>query len=342
MKEILTDWGVDRLHFNKLYKTVRKVFGDGVVLNNDRINIDNQVAKGSVDFFPFDNSIAMLRINVLFTETINFKRLCETRSKYYACLFSLKEGVDLHVFDGGDESEMNHLGLSANHSVLYFSSDVQTLFRVVPNEQAKIVILVFASDTLDRILRYAKNIKFSNFRDGQSVKGYTSMPVEMVERLTHVFEFASPDHILPLYLLGAVYQLLAILFLQIEADRQLLVQSTGVAEVARMVQIRNLLVADFSVDCPLLEDMARKAQMSVTKFKTLFKKLFKLSYYQYYQRYRLLAARQAIALGKSVTETAYDFSFNSISNFSVAFKKMFKVSPSEIEAQAHANAIAFG
>jgi len=335
MKEIVADWGVDRPHFNKFFNTMLDALGVGVVLNNDCIQIDNPLAKGYVDFFPFNNGIALVRISILFTEAINFKRLLESGPEYYACLFSLKEGVDMHVFDGeADQQEMNGLGLSGKHSVLYFSSDVQSLFRVTPDEETKIVILVFTSGAFHEIFPYSINGEFSAFRVGQSVKGYSNKNAEMVEKVTDIFEHTSVERIQSLYLLGAVYQLLAVLLLQIEADRELLKQSTGVVEVARMIQIRNLLIADFSNDCPLLEEMAKKAQMSATKFKTLFKKLFKLPYYQYYQRYRLEGARQAIILGKSVSDTAYEFSFNSVSNFSVAFKKMFKMSPSEMEVQS--------
>jgi AraC-like DNA-binding protein len=268
----------------------------------------------------------------LFQETVSFKRVLQDNPDYYACLFSLKEDVDLHVFDSLDEQEMNGLGMSAKHSVLYFSADVQTLFRVIPNEQTKIVILILKRDALSSLVPSGIDKEKNDFFRGQSLKGYAGMSPEMIEKVTDVFEYKKEGHTQSLYLLGAVYELLAVLFQQIDVEHKLLAQSTGVVEVSRMVQIRNLLVADFSRDCPLLEEMAKKAQMSVTKFKTLFKKLFKLPYYQYYQRSRLLAARQNIILGKSVSETAYEFSFNSISNFSVAFKKMFNISPSEIES----------
>jgi AraC-like DNA-binding protein len=331
MREIVTDWGVDEAHFHNLYKNVLKSYGHGVELFKNRISIDNQLAKGIVDFYPLDNNIGLLRLNMLFTENVSFKRVLEDKPEHYACLFSLKEGVDLHAFDSFDEEELCQLGMTAKHSVLYFSADVQTLFQVVPNEQTKVVILVFTRETLREILPVSITKEDSKFFLTKSIKGYASMNASMIEKVTDVFEYKCEEDIQSLYLLGAVYQLLAVLFLQIESEGELMAQSTGVLEFARMVQIRNLLVADFSHDCPLLEEMAKKAQMSVTKFKTLFKKLFKLSYYQYYQRYRLMAARQNIILGKTVSETAYEFSFSSISNFSVAFKKMFKISPSEIE-----------
>lgn len=331
MREIITDWGVDKSHFLDLYKNMQKLYGRGVSLRENCITFDNQFAKGKVEFFPLDNKIAVLRLNLSFTEPVSFKRVLTLQPSYYACLFSLKDGVDLHAFDTIDEKEMNPLGLSAKHSVLYFSADVQTLFRLIPNEQTKVVIIVFTQNALKEILQNIDEKDRPEFFLGQSLKGYTGMNARMIEKVTELLEYSCNDTIQSLHFLGNVYQLLAAMLKQIEAESYLAKQSTGVQEVARMVQIRNLLVADFSTDCPLLEEMAKKAQMSATKFKTLFKKLFKLPYYQYYQRYRLLAAKQSIIYGKSVSETAYEFSFNSVSNFSVAFKKMFNISPSEIE-----------
>jgi hypothetical protein len=152
MKQIVSDWGVDLSHFYNLYKTVSEVYGSGVSLVKDSILLDNKFAKGAVDFFPLNNKIALLRINVLFLEIVSFKRILQDNPDYYACLFSLKEGIDLHVFDSLDEQEMNSLGMSAKHSVLYFSADVQTLFRVMPNGQTKVVILVLKRDALSSLI----------------------------------------------------------------------------------------------------------------------------------------------------------------------------------------------
>jgi AraC-like DNA-binding protein len=306
-------------------------YGQGVTLVNNCIHFDNQFIKGTLDFFPLDSKIAVMRLKLTFSETVSFKRVLEPEPSFYACLFTLKEGVDLHAFDHTEEQELNTLGLSAKHSALYFSADVQTKFTVVPNEETRIIIVVFTHDALDEIVRRPDDDEDSHIFLGETVKGYTSMSPEMIDKVTDILEYAGTEEVSGLYLLGAVYGLLAKLFLQIVTERHLLTELTGMVEVARMVQIRNFMVSDFSTECPLLDEMARRAQMSVTKFKTLFKKLFKLPYFQYYQRYRLLAARQNIIYGKSVSETAYEFGFNSVSNFSVAFKKMFNVSPSEVE-----------
>lgn len=331
MREILTDWGVDEAYFRQLYKNVQKSYGHGVSLTGNCIHFDNQFAKGKVEFFQLSNNISVLKLRLSFTESVMFRRVLHEQPDYYCCLFSLKEGIDLHAFDTVDRAEMNRLGLSAERSMLYFSADVQTLFRLLPNGQTRAAIVIFKRGAFSDTLESTDRSRDLVYLGGDSVKGYAAMNREMIERVTNFLDYEGSESLRLMHILGAIYQLLAATYRQIENERELSAQTTGVMEVARMVQIRNLLVADFSRDYPRLEEMAKKAQISETKFKALFKKLFKLSYHQYYQHHRLMAARQSIVLGKSVSETAYEFGFNSVSNFSVAFKKMFRMSPSEIE-----------
>jgi AraC-like DNA-binding protein len=333
MKEIISDWGVGKSYLLNIFNSLQSAYDQGVALMGNSIRLDNSHIKGVLEFFPLDNKIAVSRLTISCTETITFRRPLLSTPEFYACIFSLKDGMDLHAFDSEGEEEMKSFGLTAKHSALYFSSDVQTRYRIRPNEQTQTIFIVFSHDALDAIL-YRKDKLKSDIFLGESVKGYASMNAAMIDKVTQIFNYKGTTEMSELYLLGAAYELLAMLFQEIVTEQKLLTQLTGMAEVARMVQIRNFMVSDFSNNCPLLEEMAKRAQMSVTKFKTFFKSLFKLPYYQYYQRYRLQAARQNIIYGKSVSETAYEFGFSSVSNFSVAFKKMFNMSPSEIESHS--------
>ncbi|MBV4357461.1 helix-turn-helix transcriptional regulator [Pinibacter aurantiacus] len=330
MKEIVTDWGIDMAHFQSLYKKVETLYGEGVTLKDNWIHFDNNFAKGEVGFFPLNNRLSIMKLDVLFSEAVNFKRKTIENPDYYACLFSLKEGVDLHAFDIIEEQEWNRFGLHARHSVLYFSSDVHTLFRVTPNERIKVLIVVFTSDALSDFLPVKHQNSVSQLFQGSTVKGYASMSAGMIDVVTDILQNDMLNDYQTLYLAGASHMILSMLMQQIEKESERLEQSTGIHKVARIIQIRNLLVNDFSKENPRIEELARKAQMSVARFKMVFKELFKLPCYQYYQRHRLLAAKQELTLGKSVTETAYEFGFNSTSNFCVAFKKMFNISPREI------------
>jgi AraC-like DNA-binding protein len=328
MREFRVNLGVDKSHFVKLFEQLSKSYQTGVALVGNSISLDNETAKGKIEFFSLTPDISLLRLNVLFSEDVDIRRIAIQKPAFYSCLFSLKESIDLHAFNNVAEEEMNRIGLAAKHSALFFSSDVQTLFRVIPNELSKVVIVIFSKKALRGLVD--KTSGGVEFFSGATVKGYAAMTSAMIDEVNNVFNYSWAEDAQKLFFLASVYKLLASLIQQLNVESEKLQEDTGVLEASRMIHIRNVLVSDLSGNCPSIDDMANKVHMSLTKFKVLFKRMFKLSYYQYYQHYRLHAAKENLVTGKSPTETAYEFGFANLAHFSYTFKKKFKISPTEI------------
>ncbi|UEG49927.1 helix-turn-helix transcriptional regulator [Ferruginibacter lapsinanis] len=102
-------------------------------------------------------------------------------------------------------------------------------------------------------------------------------------------------------------------------------------EIQRLMNTEALLVSDFSVTPPTIPQLARKAAMSETKLKTLFKKIYGLSIYEYYQKNRMLKARHLLTTREySIKEVGTMLNFKNLSNFTIAFKKEFNILPSDL------------
>ena len=102
-------------------------------------------------------------------------------------------------------------------------------------------------------------------------------------------------------------------------------------EIEKLMKAEALLVNDFKNPAPSIPELARKATMSETKFKTLFKKIYGHSPYNYYQLNRMNRGRQLLLSGKySVKEVGRQLGFSNLSNFTIAFKKVFHELPSEL------------
>lgn len=329
MREFHVDLGVNKAHFTKLYEQLSKSYQTGVLLDGNSIIVDTEAAKGKIDFFSITPFLSLLRLNIQFSEDVDIRRVATETPAFYSCLFSLKESVDLHAFSNVDEKEMNRIGFSAKHSALYFSADVQTLFRVIPNEVSKVIIIIFTHDALRHVV-HDKDAHAINLFSGESTKGYVAMNPVMIDEVSSLFGNGISKETQELFFWGAALKLIASLIQQVHLEGEKLMQETGILEAARMIQVRNLLVSDLSGNCPSITTMAEKAHMSLTKFKSLFKQMFNLPYYQYYQHHRLIAAKESLAFGKSPTETAYEYGFSNLGHFSASFKKKFKISPTEL------------
>jgi AraC-like DNA-binding protein len=101
--------------------------------------------------------------------------------------------------------------------------------------------------------------------------------------------------------------------------------------IKTMMHVESILVSNLSAAPPTIPILARTAMMSETKLKNLFKTVYGLNPYEYYQKNRMLKARQLLRSKKySVKEAGLALGFKNLSNFTIAYKKEFKILPSEI------------
>jgi len=83
-----------------------------------------------------------------------------------------------------------------------------------------------------------------------------------------------------------------------------------------------------------LDDIAGAAFISKFHFVRLFKKYYGKTPYQYLTEVRIIKAKELLKGGHSVSETCYQLGFNSLSSFSILFKKMGGSTPSDFATKA--------
>ena len=92
-------------------------------------------------------------------------------------------------------------------------------------------------------------------------------------------------------------------------------------EAKLLYTVRSQLVMDLS-EPPSMPELARGAGMSESKLRRLFRQVFGLSLYDYYQTVRMReAARLLREAGLSVSETGYRLGFSNLSHFTRLFEK---------------------
>jgi AraC-like DNA-binding protein len=113
----------------------------------------------------------------------------------------------------------------------------------------------------------------------------------------------------------------------VNPDNFVLVSET---DIKKMVQVEAILANTIGEAPPPVPELARIATMSETKLKSLFRKIYGYSLYEYYQKNRMLKAKQLIAAKKySLKEIGSRLGFKNLSNFTIAYKKQFNKLPSE-------------
>jgi AraC-like DNA-binding protein len=106
-------------------------------------------------------------------------------------------------------------------------------------------------------------------------------------------------------------------------------------ELELLTELDMAITESFNKELPKLEEVAKSVFMSTAKFKTLFKKMYGQSFYDYYNTSKLNKARKEIMSGlHSIKEVAYKYGYKDVSNFSTAFKNCFHFSPSGLKVIA--------
>jgi AraC-like DNA-binding protein len=105
-------------------------------------------------------------------------------------------------------------------------------------------------------------------------------------------------------------------------------------ETLRLMKVEALLVKNFTVNPPTIDELARISAMSPTKLKNDFKSLYGLPIYEYFQKNRMLKAKSLLGLGKyTIKEVGQLVGYSNLSHFANTFKKEFGFLPSEITAK---------
>jgi AraC-like DNA-binding protein len=102
-------------------------------------------------------------------------------------------------------------------------------------------------------------------------------------------------------------------------------------DLYKLMEVESMLVKNFSKTPPTITELAAYTNMSVSKLKSSFKKVYGSGIYEYYQRNRMHKARQMLAAnGYTVKEVGMKLGYSNLSNFSLAFKKEFGMLPSDL------------
>ena len=95
--------------------------------------------------------------------------------------------------------------------------------------------------------------------------------------------------------------------------------------------VESILTDDTVVIPPTIKELSRKVAMSDSKLKKIFKSVYGLPIYEYFQKHRMQKARLMLLSGNySIKDVGYTLGYSNLSNFTLAFKKEFHKLPSEI------------
>ena len=287
------------------------------------------IADGYYRVLKLSNGLDVNIINCTMNKDWLVHRIKE-KNEYYTLRFDhITVPLDFKIGIGGEIVEHNQQTIAVAYLTSslfdwYYHGTKGTTFKgvniLIPKEWLGKLLGV---EVFEEILTTYIALKSRSFNMEPLDKTYYDLMNEIMQE--------DVDHPFPnIYIQNRVQLLLERFFSHIHNRVSLADVKSNIRkdDIYAALKVEQLLVENFSAKPRSIEELSKKATMSSTKLKKIFKTVFGVSIYEYYQQKRMMCASELIAMHKySMREVAEKIGYTNMHNFATAFKKHMKQDP---------------
>jgi AraC-like DNA-binding protein len=312
--------------YHQFIEAFGRFLGAGTI--NNELRLPATVGDGFMRAFSF-NGIDALLYNVTVHKDVLLKREKDA-TEFYTLAYDEASGVDGFKLTISNDA---YTGEEQRSSFLYLTSSLLEMdsifYKDVPLKGLRIFLptawmrqylqIPERDDILEQYIRL-------------KTAGIWQKPIDIDTR-TIVQELLSDQQHTLLSYQNRMLRLVEIFFnwLYNEMHRHTGGRPLSRSDILAARKIESLLTTDITILPPTIKEMSRQFAMSESKLKKVFKTVFGLPPYEYYQKNRMLKARQLLLSGNfSIKDVGYTLGYSNLSNFTLAFKKEFGKLPSEV------------
>lgn len=207
------------------------------------------------------------------------------------------------------------------------------------NDSGVFMDICFSKDWFD------KNIGIHNLAEGNGLKQYLESDSaykiwkdsikggeERMMKILNDLKAPQEDGMGPLAMKVLCLDLMTRFFQSI-AKMPVAAVEDSVSETDRrhLAIIERALLDSLTGAFPGVENLAKQANMSASKLKVLFKKVYGNSVFKYYQEKQMILALELLKNRTTIKEVSQTLGYDNPSNFTLAFKKHHQFLPSEVD-----------
>ncbi|MDN3655756.1 AraC family transcriptional regulator [Ferruginibacter paludis] len=302
-----------------------------VPYENNTVRFPEKIASGQVKLLSFPNGLQAIIHDCVLHQDFTWQRMASLpeifilRVDYVEIKTALQVNLDGEVFR--DTSDIySSIVLTSSR----FGLDI-TLKKGTVLKTANIIIMpewlkkYLPADAVNYWLHALRSLK---------LKGLNMVPMDFNTRqsLFSIINMPASDPAYNFKALTRVFEITDYYFKKINVQfKEWDQQQKRFDDIDKIIELDVFLTRDFNQPAPTLDEMATSVHMSPSKLKTLFKKTYGQSIYEYFNASRLNQARHLLLENNlSIKEVAWQMGYSAVSNFSAAFKKQFHISPGEM------------
>ncbi len=300
----------------------------GVPSVDNQVNFPSDIADGYCKAYSFENGLSAIVHNYIVNRDLQFNRLQKKEGGVAIYLIELS-------MDGNVTYKVNDAVIKAAtknfHALRVMGTQSKYKIQFPAGCEVKAVIIYLEKEWIsnnlgENIIRFFNEIKEINY-----FKEFIHSKQQKM--IAEVFNLQKGHPYPGIFVKSRILTLLNNLlegFLQ--RERVLFRENLSEKDFEMLQKIENTLLENLENGFPSIEKLARLALMSESKLKKLFKQAFSMGMYEFFQKHRMIRAKDLIQDGRlSITEVGQRLGYQNLGNFSAAFKKEFNCLPSQVK-----------
>ncbi len=298
-------------------------------ISNDELPLPEWAGSGFFRIMQLDNGLEALLYKFTTNDTIVFSRE-KDGAEFYTLVFDELENAQGFAVKIDEDPASHAVERPAALYLTSFLYEVETVLQ--KNVTIKGIRILLSARWMQHYLQLSQNEAVLEKYIGLKSAGIWYKPVS--EELTGLLhELLNLNDAPRLFYQNKVFRIIELFFEWLYNEMKILPDGGGIArrDIEMAQKIEGILTEDVTILPPTIKELAREAAMSESKLKKIFKSVYGLPPYEYYQRQRMQKARLMLLSGDySVKDIGYTLGYANLSNFTLAFKKVFGKLPSQV------------
>ncbi|WP_153796609.1 helix-turn-helix domain-containing protein [Foetidibacter luteolus] len=302
--------------------------------NACELAFDNEIGKGNFYKVDIEPGLRARKIEVTFNKPVKFLRNSTAHPGYYILLSNLSE----QCLETTTQEKTVKLGYNTENGLYFSSPQLSASYNFLPGVAYHLIFIVITSDRLQNFITRQPGAQLDILKTvvdkDHPIYHFECMDAYFMSLLKEMDLQLHAERANNLLLHAKTLELCYHMLQQVEKRQSKNnLKNIHHADVDRLNEVRQQLMEHYQEPCPTIEQAARNAAMSPTKFKNLFRQMFGQTYYQYYKNIRMYKAKELLQQQKmNVSEVGYMLGYQSLSKFTKAFKDVFSITPGNLVA----------
>lgn len=293
--------------------------------NNTSVNFPSEIAAGSAGLIKVQPDVWVFIIDVTLNKPIRFTRI-PMEEDCWILYYDLSDHYSRHIVDGVKHT----IGYKAKLGFAVMDSRIKSSYISDIGDRAYSLRIVIKKSFLNKYLREKGFIEnFWHILGHNGTFFYGQLDARSKVMLYNLKKHKMNSFNYEFLLKSTTYNLLGYFFerLNINAPLRVVYEKDRKA----ILMSNKFLLSNLVVPFPGIEKLAEIANMSVTKYKYLYKSIFGMTPAVFFKNEKLLLARELLESGnfKTVGEVAFLLGYQKLSYFSMIYINQFGIYPVE-------------